>query len=189
MQRPVFYDATGRRRRVTLPALFCLIMVILVSGMAFAYTIIDVPVPPAVPLQMERRRPEGIGQRLNHFQALVRHRFSEWLPRRGAGATGQPVNVAFYVPWDDASRSSLRQHIGQIDWVAPAFFSVTGSRHDLHVVNDPGFESLIRTSARRPHIMPVVQNADDGAWDGVGTSALLHDRAARRTCFYALPSL
>ena len=179
MYRPVFYDATGRRRRLTLPALFCLIMVILAAGMAFAYTIINVPIPPAMPLQMERRRPEGIGQRLNHFQATVRHRLSEWLPHRGQGAATRPVNVAFYVPWDDASRSSLRQHIGQIDWVAPALLSVTGPRHDLRVTNDPVLASLIRTSAHRPHIMPVVQNAADGDWDGAGTSALLHDRAAR----------
>ena len=109
MQRPVFYDATGRRRRLTLPALFCLILVILAAGMAFAYTIINVPVPPAVPLQMERRRPEGIGQRLNHFQATVRHRLSEWLPHRGKGAAVRPISVAFYVPWDDASRAAAYQ--------------------------------------------------------------------------------
>lgn len=186
MHRPVFYDATGRRRRLTLPTLFCLIMVILTAGMAFAYTIINVPIPPAVPLQMERRRPEGIGQRLNHFQASVRHRLSEWLPHRGPGADGKAVSVAFYVPWDDASRASLRQHIGQIDWVAPTLLSVTGPRHDLRVTNDPVFTSLIRTSAHRPRVMPVVQNADDGDWDGAGTSALLHDRAARKALLLRL---
>lgn len=186
MHRPVFYDATGRRRRLTLPALFCLIIVILAAGMAFAYTIINVPIPPAVPLQMERRRPEGIGQRLNHFQASVRHRLSEWLPHRGPGADGKAVSVAFYVPWDDASRASLRQHIGQIDWVAPTLLSVTGPRHDLRVTNDPVFTSLIRTSAHRPRVMPVVQNADDGDWDGAGTSALLHDRAARKALLLRL---
>ena len=186
MQRPVFYDATGRRRRLTLPALFCLILVILAAGMAFAYTIINVPVPPAVPLQMERRRPEGIGQRLNHFQATVRHRLSEWLPHRGKGAAVRPISVAFYVPWDDASRASLRQHISQIDWVAPTLLSVTGPRHDLRLTNDPAFASIIRTSARRPHIVPVVQNANDGDWDGAGTSALLHDREARKALLLRL---
>ena len=189
MQKPVFYDATGRRRRLTLPALFCVIMVILAAGMAFAFTIINVPVLPAVPLQMERHRPEGIGQRLNHFRASVSHRLSEWLPHRGP-ASARPVNVAFYVPWDDASRASLRQHIGQIDWVAPALLSVTGQHHDLRITNDPLFTSIIRTSAHRPRVMPVVQNADEGEWDGAGTAALLHDRVARRAFLQRLlPSL
>lgn len=178
MHRPVFYDATGRRRRLTLPALFCLIMVLLGAGMAFAYTIINVPIPPAVPLQMERRHPEGIGQRLDHFQASVRHRLAEWLPQHGT-AVGRSVDVAFYVPWDDASRASLRQHIGQIDWVAPALLSITGPRHDLRVTKDPVFASIMHNSARRPLVIPVVQNADEGEWDGAGTGALLHDRAAR----------
>ncbi|UZW57350.1 glycosyltransferase [Sphingobium sp. JS3065] len=185
MQRPVFYDATGRRRRWTLPALFCLILAMLGAGMAFAFTIISVPVLPAIPLQMERRRPEGIGQRLNHFRASINSRLSEWLPHRGPAAT-RPVSVAFYVPWDDASRASLRQHIGQIDWVAPALLTITGKHHDLQIANDPLFTSIIRTSAHRPRIMPVVQNADDGRWDGGGTATLLHNPAARQVLLMRL---
>lgn len=164
---------------MTLPALFFLIMAILAAGMAFAFTIVNVPVLPAVPLQMERHRPEGIGQRLGHLEASVRYRLSEWLPHRGRGMRTRPVSVAFYVPWDDASSASLRQHIGQLDWVAPSLLSVTGPGHALHIVNDPLFASIIGTSVHRPRIMPVVQNAASGVWDGAGTAALLHNRAAR----------
>lgn len=44
MHRPVFYDASGRGRRLTLPALFVMLIVILAAGMAFAFTIVEVPV-------------------------------------------------------------------------------------------------------------------------------------------------
>ena len=54
-----------------------------------------------------------------------------WLPvstgaeGRAAAAVHQQV-VAFYVPWDDASRTSLVRHIGQIDWLVPVLATVNG---------------------------------------------------------------
>jgi peptidoglycan/xylan/chitin deacetylase (PgdA/CDA1 family)/spore germination protein YaaH/GT2 family glycosyltransferase len=179
MHRPIFYDASGRRRRFTLPALFVTLLTIALAAVAFALTIVDVPVPPAVPLRMERPRAEGIGQKLGHLSAKLRAGFAEWLPHGGSAIPGHPITAAFYVPWDDASRASLRQHVNHIDWIAPALLSVTGPAHRLQVTNDSNFASIIRTAHRRPKILPVVQNVADGAWDGSGTAALLHDRRAR----------
>ncbi|HEX7876995.1 MAG TPA: polysaccharide deacetylase family protein, partial [Sphingobium sp.] len=179
MQRPIFYDASGRRRRLTLPAISFALIAILIAAIAFAVTILDVPVPAAVPLRMERPRPEGIGQRLGRLGASLRGELAGWLPHRGRAMAVRPVNVAFYVPWDDASKASLRQHVAKIDWVAPTLISVTGRTHVLHVTADPVFASIIRTAHRRPRVMPVVQNVADGDWDGAGAAALLHSRAAR----------
>lgn len=178
MDRPVFYDASGRRRRLTLPAIAVMLAAILAAAIAFAATIVNVPVPPAMPLRMERPRPEGIGQRLGRFGASLRREIAGWLPRGGHGAGRPPVRVAFYVPWDDASKASLRQHIGQIDWVAPSLLSVTGPAHRLRVTADPVFASILRTARHRPRVMPVVQNVENGDWDGEGTARLLHDRGA-----------
>lgn len=105
MHRPIFYDASGRRRRLTLPALSLALMAILVAAIAFAVTIVDVPVPPAVPLRMERPRPEGIGQRLGRLGASLRGELAGWLPHRGRALATRPVSMAFYVPWDDASKA------------------------------------------------------------------------------------
>ena len=33
---------------------------------------------------------------------------------------------------------------------------------------------------RKPKLMPLVQNADNGVWDGAGIAALLHDPAQRK---------
>ncbi|HEX7876272.1 MAG TPA: glycosyltransferase, partial [Sphingobium sp.] len=121
----------------------------------------------------------GIGQRLGRLGASLRGELAGWLPHRGRVAAARPVSVAFYVPWDDASKASLRQHVAKIDWVAPALLSVTGRTQVLQVTADPVFASIIRTAHRRPRVMPVVQNVADGDWDGAGAAALLHDRAAR----------
>jgi peptidoglycan/xylan/chitin deacetylase (PgdA/CDA1 family)/spore germination protein YaaH/GT2 family glycosyltransferase len=178
MHRPIFYDASGRRRRLTLPALGLALTAILVAAIAFAVTIVDVPVPAAVPLHMERPRAEGIGQRLGRLGASLR-KLAGWLPTKGPARVARPVRVAFYVPWDDASKASLRQHVGSIDWVAPALISVTGRDHSLQVTADPAFAAIVRAAHRRPRVMPVVQNVAGGDWDGAGTAALLHDPAAR----------
>lgn len=179
MQRPIFYDASGRRRRLTLPALFILLIAILAAASAFALTIVEVPTPPAMPVQMERPRAEGIGQRLGRLGYTLRQGLASWLPRGGRALPAHPVNVGFYVPWDDASRASLREHIKRIDWVAPSLLYVTGSSHRLQVTSDPTFVSIMRSSRRRPAILPVLQNAHNGVWDSAGAAALLHDRRAR----------
>ncbi|WP_416465180.1 glycosyltransferase [Sphingomonas sp. VDB2] len=190
MQRPIFYDASGRRRRITLPALFIMLVAILLAALAFALTIVDVPTPPAVPLQMERPRAEGIGQKLGHLSAKLRAGFAQWLPHGRSILSAHPITAAFYVPWDDASRASLRQHVDHIDWIAPALLSVTGPTHPLKVTADPAFAAIMRAAHRRPKILPVVQNVDDGTWDSAGTAALLHDHHAR-TAFleHLIPAL
>ncbi|MDO7836804.1 glycosyltransferase [Sphingobium sp. HBC34] len=179
MQRPIFYDASGRRRRLTLPALSITLIAILLAAIAFALTIIDVPVPPAVPLKMERPRAEGIGQEIGRLGAKLRAGMAQWLPRRPTAAAANAVTMAFYVPWDDASRASLRQHVNHIDWIAPALLSVTGPSHALRMTADPAFAAIIHAAHRRPRILPVVQNVADGAWDSIHTVTLLHDHAAR----------
>ena len=179
MHRPIFFDASGRRRRLTLPAISFALIAILIAAIVFAVTIVDVPVPLAMPLRMERSRPEGIGQQLGRIGASLHASLAGWLPRGGRASAARPVTVAFYVPWDDASRASLRQHVAQIDWVAPALLSVTGPAHALRVTPDPVFASIIRTGRHRPRVTPVVQNVADGIWDGAGAAALLRDRAAR----------
>lgn len=179
MHRPIFYDASGRRRRITLPLLFALLIALVVAAAAFAVTILDVPVPPAVPLSIERPRAEGIGQELGRFSAKLRSDVASWLPHHKADWPAHSVTMAFYVPWDDASRASLRQHVGDIDWIAPALLSVTGPAHHIHATQDVAFRTIMRGASHRPRIAAVVQNVDDGDWDGRGVAALLHDRAAR----------
>jgi len=185
--KPIFYDATGRRNRWTMRALLALILAILVAAAAFAVTVVEVPIPSPLALAMEHPLPRPLSQQVAHLGrkaarqlAALKAGVAAWLPRgTAAGAKVDQIAVGFYVPWDDASRASLAAHIGQLDWVVPALFSVTGPSHQLKVVADPGFDALLATTPHRPAILPLVQNDTDAGWDGAGTAKLLHDFGAR----------
>ena len=42
----------------------------------------------------------------------------------------RPLYVGFYVPWDESSTFSLQRHIGDLDWLAPVWVTVTGRLKD-----------------------------------------------------------
>ncbi|MDF0541982.1 glycosyltransferase [Sphingobium sp. H39-3-25] len=186
MHKPVFYDESGRRKRRVQPAMFALLLLILAAAIAFAVTIINVPTPRALALNMERPQREALSQQVGRIGHILGKdvktaaaRLRGWLPAGSARAKTKPVNLAFYVPWDDASRASLRQHLGQIDMVAPALISVVGPQHRMTVRRDSALTAIVRHGAHRPWVLPVVQNVDDGSWDGKGTAALLSSHRAR----------
>ncbi|WP_310101985.1 glycosyltransferase [Sphingomonas sp. BE138] len=103
-----------------------------------------------------------------------------WLPTRtGAPLTGG--TMGFYMPWDAPSRASLAAHVGELSWLVPGLATVTGPDHRFVAEDDPYMRGVVARAARRPRVLPMVQNADaDGGWDGAGTAALLADQAARR---------
>ncbi|WP_336958548.1 glycosyltransferase [Sphingobium aquiterrae] len=186
MHKPVFYDESGRRKRRVQPAMFALLLLVLAAAVAFAVTIMDVPTPRALALNMERPQREALSQQvgsIGHFLSKdvrsATEKLRRWFPSRVSRPQARPVNLAFYVPWDDASRASLRQHLGQIDIVAPALISVTGPQHQMQVRRDAALNAIVRHGAHRPWILPVVQNVQDGSWDGRGTAAMLASRPAR----------
>jgi peptidoglycan-N-acetylglucosamine deacetylase len=177
MERPIFFDASGRRNRWTIRSFLGGLLLIVVTAAVFAATLVNVPIPAALRLSMERPSPKPISQQVNHSLAKL----SAWLPK-GVTASEQKVNqlkVGFYVPWDDASRASLTAHIGELDWLVPGLISVTGSDHHLTVFPDHPLEAMLASTAKRPAIVSMVQNVLGGKWDGAGMAALLHDAKAR----------
>ena len=91
MQRPVFYDESGRRKRLTLPLVFALILLILAAATAFAITIVDVPTPTALALNMERPRPEPLAQQVGSIGHAFLHGGRLREAHAGAGRALQPV--------------------------------------------------------------------------------------------------
>ncbi|MBB4617774.1 glycosyltransferase [Sphingomonas abaci] len=183
MSKPIFYDPSGNRRAWSLRGVLLLVAVILLAAIAFAVTILNVPAGASLRLPFERPRSAPLAQRIAAFRHGVSHELRQigWLPKRtAAGTGGRPLTVGFYVPWADASRVSLERHVGQLDWVVPAQFSVTGPRHTIVRTPDPRFDAILAASPKRPAVLPMVQNTADGDWDGAGAAALLHDPKARR---------
>ncbi|HVI05946.1 MAG TPA: polysaccharide deacetylase family protein, partial [Sphingomicrobium sp.] len=92
----------------------------------------------------------------------------------------KPLYVGFYVPWDESSTFALQRHIGDIDWLAPVWLTVTGPNHQFNILPDINGRAVIDSAAHRPLILPVVQNFANGQVDQKGIQAMLADPRARR---------
>ncbi|OYY91469.1 MAG: polysaccharide deacetylase [Sphingomonas sp. 28-66-16] len=182
MERPVFFDPTGKRRRWTGRSFFSLLAIVLIAAAVFVLTLVQVPTQRDLPLAFERRQPAPLNRQIS----AIRHRLdsdaralARWLPTGRPSAKVAPTTLAFYVPWDEASAQSLRQNLGAIDAVAPSTLNVFGPGHQLKVVPDARLVRVLAAAQRRPAVLPMLQNARDGVWDTAGATALLGDRAAR----------
>lgn len=185
MDKPVFFDASGTRNRWTMRGFFGLLVIALLAAIAFAMTVIDVPIPAPLSLFGNHRKSPTLEQQVKPIGeglSAIRRQVAAWLPRGRTKAVGMDaLSVGFYVPWDDASRASLAAHVGQLDWVVPGVMTMTGPQHQINVTADPRLDAILAGASQTPKILPMIQNAVNDIWDGAGTAAMLHsasDRAA-----------
>jgi len=183
MHAPIFYDPSGRRRRWSLRTVFAALLLVVAAAAVFAATVVAVPVPKPLTLTVERPHPRPLVQQVGHLRHHVGTLLGHWLPAHAAATPAGPVArqtiVGFYTPWDDASRASLAAHVDALDWLVPDILSVTGRDHRLTPFADPRLDAILNGAAHRPAVLPMVQNALGGQWDGAGTAALLRDPKAR----------
>lgn len=187
MHAPVFFDATGQRRRWSIRFVALLAGLFLLSAVVFAITLIDVPTPKSI-IETEWARPRPLAEQVSRIGHKIVN-LRRWLPSGTSyGHVQKPLRVGFYAPWDDASRISLAKHIGELDWVVPGILSVAGPDHQLHRIPDPRFDHILQTRAVRPAVLPMVQNARDGLWDDRGARALLASAEERKRFVIELES-
>jgi cellulose synthase/poly-beta-1,6-N-acetylglucosamine synthase-like glycosyltransferase/peptidoglycan/xylan/chitin deacetylase (PgdA/CDA1 family)/spore germination protein YaaH len=195
VERAIFYDPSGqRRKRFTLALALFGLLVILAATALFA-TVWVGPSQPPLPVALEHGGPlpppkstliTRAGKQVNRaIGNLLGLRQSP--PRRTSASNGlqavsanQPLAVGFYVPWDKSSTDSLQRHIGDLDWLAPMWVTVTGPQHQFNVNPDPDARAVIDSSAHRPLLLPVVQNFANGQVDPAGAESLLADPRLRR---------
>jgi cellulose synthase/poly-beta-1,6-N-acetylglucosamine synthase-like glycosyltransferase/spore germination protein YaaH/peptidoglycan/xylan/chitin deacetylase (PgdA/CDA1 family) len=196
VQGQIFHDPTGRRRRRFRLAvgLFMLLNVLAVAAL-FA-TIRVVPAEPPLPVAMEHGlarptpNPTLLGRAQRRVNAAIRQLLGVAPPsarqvgarRATAAATAmaRPLAVGFYVPWDESSTFSLQRHIGDLDWLAPVWVTLTGPNHQFNVLPDRNGRAVINAATHRPLILPVVQNFANGKVDETGIENLLANPALRR---------
>ena len=192
----IFYDPTGRRRKRFRAALLLFALLVVLSLAGLAATIQLLPAAEPLPVALERGKPvppprssllDVTGRSLNN--AILRLIGAKPpSPRRvgakqavaAAVAMGKPLSIGFYTPWDRSSTASLQRHIGDLDWLAPVWVTVTGPTHQFNVLPDPNGRAILNGAAHRPLILPVVQNAANGSFDGTAADALFADPAARQ---------
>ena len=196
IDRPIFYDPSGRRRkRFTLALILFVVLNVLTLATLFA-TILVEPTQAPLPVALERGvpRPPPRTTLLTRTSKRIDNAIRELLgtqppsPKRVgarkatavATAMGRPLYVGFYGPWDESSKASLQRHIGDLDWLAPVWVTVTGPNHQFNILPDPNGRAIIDSTAHRPLILPVVQNFANGQVDPAGIEGMLADPTLRR---------
>jgi len=186
MERPIFHDATGRRGRRLGWARRLLVVGLVSLGVLFGLSLFSLVPGSPLPLHPVREAlrsltaSHNVSDRHRH-EALFRGSRSlektlVSLPPRAA----PPLAIAFYTPWDEPSIDSLRQHVAQLDWVVPHWLSIYGPDHALIVDPDVRGRAILAAATHHPQILPMIQNAQDGKWDGKGMGALVMSPVLRK---------
>src|SRR5436305_533311 len=196
VDRPIFYDPSGRRRKRFRLALGLFILLnILTVGTLFATISVD-PAQPPLPVALERGAPRPpptttlLARTSKRIDSAIRRLLGTQPPSARkvgakkatavAAAMNKPLYVGFYAPWDESSTYSLQRHIGDLDWLAPVWLTVTGPNHQFNILPDRNGRAVIDTATHRPLILPVVQNFANGQVDEAGIEWLLASPALRR---------
>ncbi|MEG3165584.1 glycosyltransferase [Sphingomonas sp. PB2P19] len=186
-QRPVFFDASGRRRRRFALAVAAFVALFVLAAVVFVVSIGVVPAAPLLPIEPEHAAlhrlpaPRGIiGRTRRDIDYYAKRLFGVPVkPGQTARAGNPALAIAFHAPWDQSSAASLARHVEQLDWLIPGWISVTGADHHITVFRDTAGRAILNKAVHRPVILPMVQNAVNGDWDGPGSAAMFADPRAR----------
>ena len=154
MNKPVFYDPQ-RKRWKRLRRIFDVVALAgLLLGVLFVIGLARMKPLPELLLQSQKRNFRALQSEpvpvVKPGQKLTRsaHRRTSLKPSDVPLNSGEGLRAAYYVDWDAASYSSLKQHIKQIDLLFPEW---------LHVVTPDG--SLMAYTPNDNRAYPVVDNA------------------------------
>ncbi len=185
MTKPIFLDPTGRRARRTFAVALAAVAAMVAALVALALALTTSRDHSPIRFAEDADRPVAIPVTA---PAVER---GAWLPAATTPTDPTPREVfAFYMPWDEPSRRALADRLGEIDWVVPGLATIAGPDRAMTYEADPALAALLAKRAKRPRVLPMVQNAaPDGHWDGAGTAKLLADPAARRKFADALTQM
>ena len=93
--------------------------------------------------------------------------------------TGRPASIGFYVNDDDNSYPDLKRALPHLDWFVPSWMSLDGPGMELKTDIDKRALNYIRKTKPDMAILPMVQNAVDGRFDGNDLARFLADPTAR----------
>ncbi|MDE2182217.1 MAG: glycosyltransferase [Alphaproteobacteria bacterium] len=204
--KQIFFDETGRRAARLSALGWAGAVLSTVLGIAFVASILatqrvsgpDLPVKltannalvrkaadPAL-LKSAARLAEEARAREQIARAWKLRNAREKLPSRELSAilrpqAGRPITIGFYVNWDDASYPALKRALPKLDWVLPSWLELAGNDMALKITMDAKALKLVRGDRPSVAILPVIQNADQGTWDGPGLANLLADPVRRQS--------
>ncbi len=110
---------------------------------------------------------------------LMPHASPKQLRAIRARSGSRPLTIGFYVTWDDSSYASLQSALPELDWVVPSWLELSGPNMELKTGVDRKSVDLLHRAREAPAVLPMLQNASEGQWDGPGLARLLADPARR----------
>jgi peptidoglycan-N-acetylglucosamine deacetylase len=113
----------------------------------------------------------------HHPQAEVVDRHP--VPVALKSSNNRPLSIGFYLNWDDNSYPALKRALPNLDWLIPGWLSLEGPNLELKTDVDDKVLNFIQVTKPNIPILPMIQNAAEGNWDGPGLARLLADPAAR----------
>ena len=204
--KPIFFDASGRRAARIKILAWAVGITLFVISVGFAASLALAPPvtgldPPggrtisANPQVAKRAQKPGLLGRAERLAAAARKRrleeiarlrrnqstlASRMLPAILKPQSDRSLAIGFYTNWggkDDPSWPSLKRSLKYLDWVVPSWMSLDGPKLEFKTRLDRRALELIRTTKPNVAILPMIQNATMGKWNGEGLAALLADRA------------
>lgn len=204
MKPPVFYDprrARWKRLRRLLDAAGIAVGTIIV---VFVYTAMRSEPLPKLLLPFQKRPYHALREnekekaKERRRQAMRSHRKTNRAPSQVALNTDEGIRGAFYVPWDAASFSSLREYARQIDLLYPEWLHVLtpdgrllgadeqAKKSFFDVIQNGGVHSVdnkvmpfLKSEDTGTEVFPLVNNFDGDNW--IDISDFLNNPDARRT--------
>lgn len=202
--KPVFFDASGRRAVGAAVVGWTAAVISLVLGGVFAASLVAVPQATQLRLpgrltavttqnlekkalapgllraaarlasEAQTRRKERARLRLEREQRNLPTRVlsSMLLPQ-----ADRPLAIAFYPNWEASAALSLKNALPKLDWLMPTWLALQGPNLNLKMVPDPRLLTEVRSTKPNLVILPVLQNATLGKWDGPGLARLLADKS------------
>ncbi|HEY1710928.1 MAG TPA: glycosyltransferase [Rhizomicrobium sp.] len=207
--KPIFLDATGRRAARVSFIGWSAAIVSTVLGVAFIASLFFVPNIGSVRLKGEiiahaqdlvnksvspgllpsaARLAEAAREQKHQLAREKRLRKrrnnkADALARTLQRHPGRPLSIAFFPNWEADAKDSLKVALPQLDWVMPTWLTLHGPNLEFKDSFDARAKEvydLIRSSKKNVAILPVIQNATLGQWDGAGMAKLLSDPARRK---------
>ncbi|EXI81787.1 MAG: Poly-beta-1,6-N-acetyl-D-glucosamine synthase [Candidatus Accumulibacter appositus] len=142
--------------------------------------------PALAPERPASRRERGLRNeqlKLAHERERSLRQLLQPARANAANVDQQPLAIGFFVNWDDASMSSLKENLGSLDTVIAEWLHLASEDGTLRE-NDP-----LRTAhvtdyirARRPDLtlVPLVNNWNGHEWEGAKLGRMLAEPAARK---------
>ena len=198
--KQVFYDPQLKRWRWTRRVLHVLGIFITIVIAVFLYSVMRGRPLPGVDLPEQRRPYRPIKERDRSRVRLNHHRKTKSAPSSVVLNSDEGIRAAFYVNWDAASFSSLREYLHQIDLLFPEWLhvltpdgrlqGVTPANQLYEVISPRGKVAtidekvmpLIRAEKANTEVFPLVNNFDPtkGTWlTNIGDFLMNADSRAR----------